>query len=124
MYEFNKKIGNYGENVAEYHLREKGYKILDKNFRCKLGEIDIIAQKDSYIVFVEVKSRYGTIYGNPIEAVTYSKKYKIYKTALAYIQKRNLLNFDFRFDIIEILLNLNDNSHFVNHITDAFQVYK
>lgn len=122
MYKFNKEVGNYGENVASLHLLKKGYSILDKNFRCKLGEIDIIAKKDSYIIFVEVKSRYGTNYGNPMEAVNYSKKYKIYKTALAYIQKRNLIDFDFRFDIIEILLNLNNNSHSVHHIINAFQV--
>ena len=66
----NKIFGRCGEAVAFNYLIENNYKILNTNFSCKLGEIDIIAQKDDYIVFVEVKARTSKLYGLPREAVT------------------------------------------------------
>lgn len=122
MHKLNKEVGSYGESIAENHLRKLGYRILDKNFRCALGEIDIIAKEMNYIVFIEVKSRYGTIYGSPREAVNYNKIRKIYKTAETYILKKKLNNFNFRFDVIEIILNHEDNVYSIRHIEDAFQV--
>lgn len=119
---FNKDIGALGENISENYLKNLGYRILDKNFRCKCGEIDLIAINKGYICFVEVKTRYGINYGTPAESVTSSKQKKIYKTAQVYILMKNIIDYNFRFDVIEVLLNSNNNDFLVNHIEDAFQI--
>jgi len=122
MYSFNKDIGALGENIAEEYLTNMGYIVLDKNFRSKFGEIDIIGKDGNYIAFIEVKARYGSIYGTPAEAVTPRKQNKIYKTAQLYILKKRIFKFNFRFDVIEIILNSKDNDYSVRLIKDAFQV--
>lgn len=119
---FNKDIGALGENISENYLKDLGYKILEKNFRCKCGEIDLIALSKGYICFIEVKTRYGTSFGVPAESVTYSKQYKIHKTAQFYILIKNIMDSNFRFDVIEVLLSGNTNEFLVNHIKDAFQL--
>jgi putative endonuclease len=118
----NKSIGSHGENIAEKHLKEMGYIILERNFKCKIGEIDIIAKDKSYICFIEVKTRYGSFYGSPGESVTKLKQYKIYRTAQSYIVKKKLHKFNFRFDVIEIILNSNDDNYSIKLIKDAFQI--
>jgi len=122
MKTFNKDIGTLGEELSETYLKNLGYKILDKNFRCKCGEIDLIAMSKGYICFIEVKTRYGLKFGLPAESVTLSKQHKIYKTAQVYILMKNIVNFDFRFDVIEVLLNNANNDFLINHIEDAFQL--
>ncbi|HEY8888852.1 MAG TPA: YraN family protein [Clostridium sp.] len=122
MKNFNKDIGALGEDMSEIFLKNLGYTILDKNFRCKCGEIDIITMFKGYICFIEVKTRYGIKFGLPAESVTLSKQHKIYKTAQVYILKKNIIYFDFRFDVIEILLNNDNNDFLINHIENAFQL--
>lgn len=122
MYSYNKDIGNLGENIAENYLINKDYIILDRNFRCKTGEIDIIAKDGNYISFIEVKTRYGTLYGTPGESVNYLKQYRIYKTAQMYILKKRLNKFNFRFDVIEVILNHINNDFSIKLIKDAFQI--
>ncbi|WML35106.1 YraN family protein [Clostridium sp. OS1-26] len=122
MHSFNKDIGSLGEEIAETYLRQIGYTVLDRNFRCKIGEIDIIGKDGDYICFIEVKTRYGSIYGSPCEAVNYSKQRRIYRTAEAYIMKKKLFKFNFRFDVIEIILNNSNNTPSIRLIKDAFQI--
>ncbi|MGH4138109.1 YraN family protein [Clostridium sp.] len=122
MKAFNKDIGALGEQISENYLKNLGYKILEMNFKCKCGEIDIIALKDGYICFIEVKTRYGTKFGLPAESVVFSKQKKIYKTAQVYIMYKNIINFNFRFDVMEVTLNSANNNFLVNHIQDAFQL--
>lgn len=110
--------GNLGENEAVKYLKKNKYKILERNYRKRCGEIDIIAQKGDRIAFVEVKTRSKTEYGEPAEAVTYHKQQKIKKTALFYIGEKNI-EADFAFDIIEVLIN-NKKIPSVNHIENAF----
>ncbi|MCY6483965.1 YraN family protein [Clostridium aestuarii] len=120
---FNVSIGSYGENLAENHLKSLGYKIIDRNFTCKIAEIDLIAidLKTNYISFVEVKSRYSSSYGYPCEAVTTKKIIKIRKAAQLYIMKNKLFNnYNFRFDVIEVFLNHNNNNYSINFIKNAF----
>ncbi|SQB91836.1 TIGR00252 family protein [Clostridium tetanomorphum] len=88
MHSYKKEVGTLGENLAQSYLIQNGYIILDKNFRCKQGEIDIIGKDGDYISFIEVKSRYGSLYGTPGEAVNLIKQYRIYKTAQLYILKK------------------------------------
>ena len=122
MKSFNKDIGALGEGIAESYLRNLGYKILDKNFRCKCGEIDLIASNKGYICFIEVKTRYGINFGMPAESVSFSKQHKIYKTSEVYIMWKNIINSNFRFDVMEVLLNNGNNDFLVNHIENAFQL--
>lgn len=122
MKAFNKEIGALGEGISENYLKNLGYKILDKNFKCKCGEIDLIALNKGYICFIEVKTRYGTNFGIPAESVSYSKQKKICKTAQVYIMWKNIIDSNFRFDVIEVLLNNENNDFLLNHIEDAFQL--
>ena len=122
MKAFNKDIGKFGEEIAENFLKNLNYRIIEKNFRCKCGEIDLIVASKDYICFIEVKTRYGINFGIPAESVTIYKQHKIYKTAQVYILKKNIINSNFRFDVIEVLLNRDNNDFLVNHIEDAFQL--
>ena len=92
-----------GREVAANYLQNKGYKVIDRNFRCKLGEIDIVAGKDKVLVFVEVKTRRGVAYGLPCEAVTVSKLQHIQRAANVYALKNHLNNVQQRIDVIEVL---------------------
>ncbi|MBU3110768.1 YraN family protein [Clostridium lacusfryxellense] len=122
MKAFNKSIGALGENISENYLKDLGYTILEKNFSCKCGEIDLIAMHKGYVCFIEVKTRYGINFGLPAEAVTYSKQRKIYKTAQVYISWKYIFDSNFRFDVMEIILNNENDNFLVNHIVDAFQL--
>ena len=118
----NKKIGDLGENIAVDYLYSIGYSIIEKNFRCKTGEIDIISQNKNTICFIEVKTRHSKNYGEPCEAVNHFKRIKIYRTAYIYVQKNKLYKYNIRFDIIEIMINSNKNSYNIKLIKNAFQV--
>lgn len=102
----NKKyeIGRFGEGKAVKYLKRKGYKILERNFFSRYGEIDIIALDKKEIVFIEIKSRTNSLYGNPAEAVTNNKLNHIYNTAKYYLYIHNLLNKPVRIDVIEIYI--------------------
>ena len=122
MHSFNKDIGSLGEDIAKNYLNQIGYTVLERNFRCKVGEIDIIGKDGDYICFIEVKSRYGKLYGNPCESVNYSKRLKIYKAANIYIMRKKLFKFNFRFDVIEIIFNTYNDVPSIKLIKDAFQI--
>jgi putative endonuclease len=116
----SKQIGDLGETAAKNYLIKNDYEILETNFRLKMGEIDIIAEKDDCTVFVEVKTRKGTRFGNASEYVDSRKQEKIKKTALCYISK---LETDMRFDVIEVYYS-DAYGEFevisINHIENAF----
>ncbi len=99
----NREVGKIFELYAINYLKSKGYIILNHQFRCKVGEIDIVCQRDSIIVFVEVKYRKNIKSGYPREAVNYKKQNKIRKVAQYYILKNSITDKDFRFDVIEII---------------------
>lgn len=120
MSSFNKDIGNLGEEISQNFLIESGYTILDRNFRCKTGEIDIIAKDGNFICFIEVKTRCGNLFGSPCEAVTYSKQQRISTTAQMYILKKKLFRFYFRFDVIEVILDRENGSSSIKLIKNAF----
>lgn len=100
-----RRIGTRGEDIAVFHLQKRGYEIIERNFSCKLGEIDIIAKFKEYIVFIEVKYRKDISKGYPSESVNYFKQNKIIRVAKHYVQKHKLYNSAFRFDIVEIVGN-------------------
>ena len=96
-------LGKLGEQMAVDYLKKKDYKILECNFKCKSGEIDIIAKYKDVLVFVEVKTRTTIKYGMPKEAVNYRKQQKIRNVALVYLKFKRLMNSSCRFDVIEVL---------------------
>jgi putative endonuclease len=113
-----KELGNRGEEIAAAYLKKQGYKILNRNFRTKFGEVDIICCQARTIVFVEVKTRTDDKFGTPEESVTRIKQDHIRRTALAYLQTELKRYHEIRFDVIGIKIN---GSEFeVNHLQAAF----
>ena len=110
-------FGRKGEQIARRYLMEKGYKILDVNWRHERDEIDIVAMDADELVFAEVKTRATDFFGEPEEAVGYKKQKFLVRAAEAYIEEKDL-DIDSRFDIVAIVLN--DAEQKINHITDAF----
>ena len=100
-----KAVGELGEKMAAEYLKKRGYHILETNFRCREGEIDIVAQDKDYLVFVEVRTRGGSGFGTPEESVTAAKKEKLVSLALAYLQTHGKLPSLWRFDVVAIELD-------------------
>lgn len=114
----NKLTGQCGEDAAAAFLRKKGYKIIERNYKNKIGEIDIIAKNKEDLIFVEVKTRKNEKFGTPAEAVTYYKKQKIVNTAKFYLFQ-NPTSLNIRFDVIEVygsfdgsVFNLDEINHY------------
>ena len=111
---YTQKIGKFGEDEAVKYLEQKGYKISDRNFSCKRGEIDIIALDKNEIVFIEIKARISLKYGLPSEAVTKQKIKHLCRTARYFLYKNKMFNEFIRFDVVEILIK--SGKFNVNHI--------
>lgn len=114
-------IGQTGEELAAIYLERNGFDILERNFRCKIGEIDIIAQKNKILTFVEVKTRLSIVTGHPAEAVTFRKQQKIRRIAEYYMMVNGLLKYMpvLSFDVIEIVKQANKVILF-NHFEHCF----
>lgn len=110
-------LGEWGENAAEKYLAKKGYQIIEKNFRCKIGEIDIIAKEDEVLVFVEVKTRKNLNYGLPSESITEAKLHHIKRNVQYYTLIKKLQWMDLRIDVIEILIR--DGKAYIHHIINV-----
>lgn len=100
-----KSLGNLGENLALKHLKNKGYQFIERNFRWRFGEIDLILQDQDILVFVEVKTRFHPDFGNPEEAVTPWKIKSIIKTAEYFQYKNPSLPGSIRIDVVAIDLD-------------------
>lgn len=118
---YNKQlIGKIGEDLTCEFLKREKYIIIERNFRCRQGEIDIIAKdtKSQELVFMEVKTRTSLHYGRPAEAVNNVKQHNIYKCANYYIYKNRIENIPIRLDVIEIYIKSGKPK--INHIEQAF----
>ncbi|MFC2049857.1 YraN family protein [Chloroflexota bacterium] len=100
-----KELGALGEKLARDFLKKKGYKIREANFRCREGEIDIIAQKKDCLVFVEVRTKTSADFGSPEESVTFAKKEKLITSALAYLNSHKDLPESWRIDFVAVELD-------------------
>ncbi len=112
----NIEKGKLGEEIASKYIISKGGKVIERNYRTRVGEVDLIAKLNGELVFVEVKSRSNINYGYPAESVNYKKKRKITNVAKYYILDNSLENLSIRFDVIEIYLKEKK----INHIVNAF----
>lgn len=110
-------LGRKGEDLAAGYLKAKGYKILHRNYRTPLGEADMIISDNDVLVFVEVKARSGSLFGEPFEAVDSRKQGKIRKIALYYL-KLHKIEKQVRFDVVSIV-SRNGNPD-IKHIIEAF----
>lgn len=115
----NLGLGKAGEIVAVKFLLAHGFKILTQNFRCQVGEIDIVATKENTLYFIEVKTRTSAIFGWPAESVTLKKQSKLQKLALYYVVKTNYSG-PLSFGVVEVLLNQFTGHYQVNFIPNAF----
>lgn len=116
-----KNLGDLGEKIAENYLKEKNYKILDKNFRySKLGELDIIAQKQDTLSFIEVKTRKktGPTTFLPEDNITYDKQKKLIKLAQIWLAKRKLSDISWQIDVLAIEIYFN-GSYDIRHTENA-----
>ncbi len=110
----NKKtIGDKGENIAENYLKKKGYKIIERNFKTRSLEIDIITEKENFLVFVEVRSKLNNNFGAPEETINFKKSRKLKNNAKKYV---NYKKYDglYRIDVICIIFE-NENKIKLNH---------
>lgn len=113
MYERH-ETGKQGEDFVAEYLNKLGYKIIDRNFKCKQGEIDIIAKDKEEYVFIEVKTRQNFNYGRPVEAVTEYKQKHIWNSSKYYLYSHHLENNYVRFDVVEVYKS--KEGFCVNHI--------
>jgi putative endonuclease len=117
----NKTLGGRGEEIAVAFLKGKKFSIIERNFRCKGGEVDIVAREGATLVFVEVKTRRNEVFGPPQLAVTTFKQRQLSKAALSWLAKNRLQNALARFDVIAILLQEHEVPQ-IEHIINAFEL--
>lgn len=111
-------LGRWGEDEAARYLQQQGMKVLQRNLKTPVGEIDILARKGRYLVFVEVKTRRSLKYGSPQEAVGAAKQRQILRAAQWYLSSRPVRLLQPRFDVISILRQGEDVA--IEHFQDAF----
>jgi putative endonuclease len=99
-----KELGKKGEDLAHRFLKKNGYRIIQRNYVCKMGEMDIIAREKDTLVFVEVKTRTSTAYGPPELAVNAAKQRQLSKVALNFLEEKKLQDPKARFDVVAILM--------------------
>ncbi len=96
------KLGRLGERLASDALEQQGYRVIERNFRCRSGEIDLVAEEGQDLVFVEVKTRRGTARGLPEEAVDARKARKLQEVAFGYLEKHDLPDCSWRIDVVAV----------------------
>ncbi len=121
MANFNTEIGKIGEEIAVLYLKKQGYRILERNYRSRLGgEIDIIAKDKDVLCFIEVKTRSSNKFGSPFDAISFFKQQRMIKTAKDYICHKNIENTQVRFDVVSV--DSEQWLKYVNVIKNAFDV--
>jgi putative endonuclease len=113
-------LGKQGERVAELYLQKKGYKLVERNYRCSGGELDLIVLDRRVVVFVEVKTRTGDGFGTPLEAVEFRKQQRMIRAAQFFLAEKNLQQRDARFDVVGV--SWPGREPVVEHIENAFEL--
>ncbi len=113
-----RRLGQVGERLAALHYAQAGFEVVDTNWRCRYGELDLVARKDSLVVFVEVKNRSSVAYGHPLEAVTPLKQRRLRRLAALWFEDHRrheeLTHLQARFDVVAVLAGR------LEVVTDAF----
>jgi putative endonuclease len=113
-------LGKEGERIAEHYLKRKGYKVVERNYRCAAGEVDLIVLDRRVIVFVEVKTRTGHGFGTPLEAVQPRKQRKMMRAAQFFLSQKKLHQRDARFDVVGISWPAREPV--IEHVENAFEL--
>ncbi len=113
------QLGATGEKLARDFLKKKGYKIIDTNFRCREGEVDIITRKKDCLVFVEVRTKTGDSFGSPEESITFAKREKLISSALTYMSERQGLPETWRIDFVAVELDPSGKARRIEIIENA-----
>ena len=100
--EYKRQLGRLGEELAAAYLQQQGYVILARNWRCPVGEIDIVAREGEFLTFVEVRTRRGDRFGTPEESITPTKQAKLVELAQTYLQEARLPNQSWRIDVVAV----------------------
>jgi putative endonuclease len=112
--------GEVGEDLACRHLLQRGFQILDRNFRCQSGEVDVVARDGAATVFVEVKERHGRSHGEGFEAVTFGKRKRLIRAARLYAASHGLSEQPMRFDVVSVDWSSGATEPIVRHDRNAF----
>ncbi len=122
MPNLNQLFGKKSETDAVKHLKKLGYRIIEENYRNRLGEIDIIAKDGETIVFVEVKARRSKAYGHPKWAITLKKQRKISMVALSYLKATRKYHAKARFDVVTVTFSMEEDKSEIDVIKNAFDL--
>lgn len=117
--QYRQKLGKHGEDIASSYLQKKGFRVIERNFRARYGEIDLICLDRNTLVFVEVKTRIGETYGKPEEAVTPRKLAEVVKTAQYYSMLHPELPSLIRIDVVAIQMTENSHSSHLTYIPNV-----
>ena len=116
-----KKLGDTGEKLARNFLKDKGYRILETNFRCHHGEIDIITQKRGCMIFIEVRTKSSSAFGTPEESITATKSERLVSTALSYLKTHANSPVEWRIDFVAIELNREGKVNRIELVENAIE---
>lgn len=116
-----KQLGSIGETAAEHYLSEHGFVLLERNWRCRTGEIDLIAVEQDHLVIIEVRTRSprGSA-GTPLESVTPKKQKQVMETAQVYLYRQRRSDWQVRFDVVSVQTDLEGKVTHIEHIRSAF----
>jgi putative endonuclease len=113
------EVGKLGERAAQTFLKKRGYRIRETGFRCRHGEIDIVAQKKDWLVFVEVRTKSNLNFGAPEESITQAKKERLVASALTYATTHQNIPSLWRIDVVAIELDDKGKPSRIDHIENA-----
>ena len=113
-------LGNRGEELARRFLADKGFNILETNYRCRRGEVDIVARSGDELVFVEVRTRSGNAFGSPEESVTEGKARRLADTAQTFLQEREMEEAAWRIDLVAVRVDSRGNAE-ISHLENAVE---
>lgn len=116
-----KETGNMGEQLALNFLKKKGFRILETNYRCPMGEIDIIALQKECLVFIEVRTKGNSAFGSPEESITMTKKRHLVMTANHYLQEQEKLPSSWRIDVVAVEMGTNNRLVRIDLIENAIE---
>ncbi len=121
MTDRRRALGRAGESLATRELERRGYRILERNWRCPIGEIDLVADKDGALVFVEVRTRRSNRLGTPLESVTPAKQAKLIELAQTYCQEHAVDDRDWRIDVVAVEMSPRDRLLRIDVVENAVE---
>ena len=116
---YKQKLGQRGEEMAAAYLQQQGYRILERNWRCPVGELDIVAREGEILTFVEVRARRGDRFGTPEESITPAKQARLVELAQTYMQEKGLTDQSWRIDVVAVEIDRGGRAKRLNLIQNA-----